>query len=84
MDTQNTFRIGDLAHRYGVSAEAIRQWERRGLIPPSRRTPGGHRRYGAEHRRAIDAYILPCAAASAVTTSRAVSVERTSSGLVSE
>lgn len=61
METATTFRIGHLAHRYGVSAEAIRQWERRGLIPPARRTPGGHRRYGPEHRHAIDAYILPCA-----------------------
>jgi hypothetical protein len=60
---RETFRIGDLATRYGVSAEAIRQWERRGLIPPARRTPGGHRRYSLDHQRALDAIIIPCAPA---------------------
>lgn len=57
---RDIFTIGDFATRYGVSAEAIRKWERRGILPPASRTPGGHRRYGVEHRRALDKYIVPC------------------------
>ncbi|MEM6391240.1 MAG: MerR family DNA-binding transcriptional regulator [Planctomycetota bacterium] len=46
-------RIGALAERFGVSPESLRVWERQGLIPAAYRTPGGHRRYGVEHVRAI-------------------------------
>ena len=41
--------IGPLAARFGVSPETLRVWEQKGLMPPARRTPGGHRRYGSEH-----------------------------------
>lgn len=51
-------RIGDLVERYGVSAEALRVWERQGLIPPARRTPGGHRRYAEEHLAALDRLLV--------------------------
>jgi len=53
------FRISAMATRYGVSAESIRNWERQGLIPPAIRTPGGHRRYGLAHQRALDTIIVP-------------------------
>ncbi len=46
--------IGKLADRFGVSPESLRVWERLGLIPPSHRTVGGHRRYGPQHVRALD------------------------------
>jgi DNA-binding transcriptional MerR regulator len=49
-----TFSIGTLVERYGASAESFRNWERQGLIPPARRTPGGHRRYGPEHLEAAE------------------------------
>ena len=40
--------IGELAARAGVTPEAIRYYEREGVIPPARRGGGGHyRRYGA-------------------------------------
>ncbi len=54
-DERNILTIGDLAERYGVSAESLRVWERQRLIPAARRTPGGHRRYSDEHVRALDA-----------------------------
>lgn len=41
--------IGPLAARFGVSPETLRVWEQKGLLPPARRTPGGHSRYGHEH-----------------------------------
>ncbi len=51
--------IGSLATRFGVSCESLRNWERQGLIPPSRRTPGGHRRYAMDHVEALSALIGP-------------------------
>ena len=53
-DTSTLFPIAVLVERYGASAESFRNWERQGLIPPARRTPGGHRRYGPEHLIALD------------------------------
>ncbi|MEM6392856.1 MAG: MerR family DNA-binding transcriptional regulator [Planctomycetota bacterium] len=49
-----TVSIGVLAQRYGICPESLRNWERLGLIPPARRTPGGHRRFAAEHFYAIE------------------------------
>ena len=46
--------IGDLVSRYGVAPQSLRNWEQQGLMPPARRTPGGHRRYGPEHVVALD------------------------------
>ena len=51
--------IGDLVQRYGVAPQSLRNWETQGLIPPARRTPGGHRRYGYEHVVALDQVLLP-------------------------
>lgn len=45
--------IGPLADRFGVCPETLRLWERQGLLPPSTRTPGGHRRYGPQHVEAL-------------------------------
>ena len=53
-ESSNLFSIASLVERYGASAESFRNWERQGLIPPARRTPGGHRRYGLEHVTALD------------------------------
>ncbi|WP_114907441.1 heavy metal-responsive transcriptional regulator [Ornithinimicrobium murale] len=39
-------RIGQLARAAGVSADAIRYYEREGLLPPPRRTASGYRDYG--------------------------------------
>jgi DNA-binding transcriptional MerR regulator len=50
---QTYFTTGEMAERFHVSPESLRNWERQSLIPPVPRTPGGHRRYLAEHVAAI-------------------------------
>jgi DNA-binding transcriptional MerR regulator len=39
--------IGELARRAGVTPEAVRYYERVGVLEPARRNEQGHRRYGA-------------------------------------
>lgn len=41
-------RIGDLALRTGVSTDAIRYYEKEGLLPAPKRTDNGYRDYGPE------------------------------------
>lgn len=41
-------KIGQLARAAGCHAQSIRHYESLGLLPRSRRTPTGHRRYGQE------------------------------------
>lgn len=41
-------RIGQLALAAGVSVQAVRFYERRGLLPPPQRLPSGYRQYPAE------------------------------------
>lgn len=41
-------RIGQLAHRAGVSIDTVRFYERRGVLPPARRRVSGYRIYGDE------------------------------------
>ena len=37
----------------GVSIDTLKRWEAEGAIEPPARTPGGHRRYTAQHIEAI-------------------------------
>ncbi|GLC25273.1 MerR family transcriptional regulator [Roseisolibacter agri] len=46
--TAEVLRIGDLAARTGVSADALRYYERRGLLHPSGRRASGYREYPPE------------------------------------
>jgi DNA-binding transcriptional MerR regulator len=39
-------KIGELAQRAGVTAKAIRFYERKGVLPPAKRAPTGYRLYG--------------------------------------
>jgi DNA-binding transcriptional MerR regulator len=41
-------RSGEVAARAGVNFQTLRYYERRGLLAPSQRTPGGHRVYAPE------------------------------------
>lgn len=48
--TTATYTVGDLAQAAGVSAQTIREWERRGRLVAGR-TPGGQRRFDETARR---------------------------------
>jgi DNA-binding transcriptional MerR regulator len=45
--TGRLLRIGQLAQASGLSRDALRYYERQGLLPRSRRTSGGFREYDA-------------------------------------
>lgn len=40
--------ISQAARHLGVSSFLMKRWEAEGLLKPSARTPGGHRRYTEE------------------------------------
>ncbi|MEV6367267.1 MerR family transcriptional regulator [Micromonospora musae] len=46
MDGDGWYSIGELARRTGLSVKTIRFYAERGIVPPSGRSPAGHRRYG--------------------------------------
>ena len=48
MRPETTFTIGELAARTGMTPDALRYYERVGVIAPSGRTEGGFRIYTAE------------------------------------
>lgn len=56
---ERVYRIGELAARFSVSEQSIRNWAANGVLPPPKRTPAGHRRFGDEHVRALVAYLGP-------------------------
>ncbi len=47
----------DLARRHGLSAQAVRNYERAGVLPPAERGPNGYRRYSEVHAKALNAYL---------------------------
>jgi DNA-binding transcriptional MerR regulator len=51
------FRPVDLAREHGLSAQAVRNYERDGLIPAAARTPSGYRTYTAVHAHALRAFV---------------------------
>lgn len=46
----------DLARPHGLSSQAIRTYEDRGILPPAERSASGHRRYGERHVHALAAF----------------------------
>jgi MerR family transcriptional regulator, Zn(II)-responsive regulator of zntA len=47
-DLRGPLRSGELAARTGVSADTLRSYERRGLLPPATRSSNGYRLYPPE------------------------------------
>ncbi|MEV1146854.1 MerR family transcriptional regulator [Micromonospora sp. NPDC049799] len=54
MDGDALHSIGDLARRTGLTVKAIRFYSDHGIVPPTGRTPAGHRRYGTEALARLD------------------------------
>ncbi|MEU6235149.1 TioE family transcriptional regulator [Kitasatospora sp. NPDC047058] len=55
-------RPSDLARGHGISAQAVRNYERDGYLPPAGRTPSGYRIYTELHAAALSAYLALVAA----------------------
>ncbi|GIJ30633.1 MerR family transcriptional regulator [Micromonospora qiuiae] len=51
------YRPVDLARRHGLSAQAVRNYERDGVLPPAQRSPTGYRRFTEVHAKALSAYL---------------------------
>ena len=51
------YRPVDLARAHGLSAQAVRNYEQAGMIPPAARTASGYRVYTDDHAGALDAYV---------------------------
>lgn len=47
----------DLARAHGLSAQAVRNYERDGVLPPAARTPNGYRCFTGTHARALAAFL---------------------------
>ncbi|WP_328603583.1 TioE family transcriptional regulator [Amycolatopsis sp. NBC_00345] len=52
-----TFKPAGLAREHGISAQAVRNYERDGFLPPAQRTPSGYRIYTEVHAAALRAYL---------------------------
>lgn len=52
-----TLRPSDLAREHNLSAQAVRNYERDGCIPPADRTPSGYRIYTDRHAAALRTYL---------------------------
>ncbi|WP_166350839.1 TioE family transcriptional regulator [Phytoactinopolyspora limicola] len=50
-------RPSDLAREHGLSAQAVRNYERAGFIPPAERTRSGYRVYTEVHAAALRAFL---------------------------
>lgn len=52
-----SYRPADLARAHGLSTQAVRNYERDGVLPPAERSASGHRRFSEVHARALNAYL---------------------------
>jgi DNA-binding transcriptional MerR regulator len=51
-------RIAQTAARHGVTVATLRLYEQQGILPPARRTRGGHRRYDERDLDWVDTVML--------------------------
>jgi len=51
------YRPADLAREHGISAQAVRNYERDGLLPAAERTPSGYRVYTDTHAQALRTFL---------------------------
>ncbi|BBH63924.1 MerR family transcriptional regulator [Actinoplanes sp. OR16] len=51
------FRPADLGAAHGLSAQAVRNYERDGFLPPAARSASGYRLYTDQHVAALAAYV---------------------------
>jgi DNA-binding transcriptional MerR regulator len=54
MDGETLYSIGDLARRTGLAVKTIRFYSDRGIVPPTDRSPTGHRLYGIDAVARLD------------------------------
>ncbi|MER5355449.1 TioE family transcriptional regulator [Kitasatospora sp. NPDC002551] len=55
--TRTNLRPADLAREHGLSAQAVRNYERDGFLPSADRTPTGYRVYTERHARALRTFL---------------------------
>ncbi len=60
--SERRLRPVDLARAHGLSAQAVRNYEAAGILPPAERTASGYRVYTALHALALDAFLALAAA----------------------
>lgn len=59
-----------LARRFGLSAQAVRNYSDGGVVPPARRDANGYRDYAEVHAAGIGAYLSLTAAVGSATAGR--------------
>ncbi|SHG76204.1 TioE family transcriptional regulator [Streptoalloteichus hindustanus] len=57
MTRQGALRPADLAREHGLSAQAVRNYEEAGILPPADRGPQGYRQYSPLHAQALRAFL---------------------------
>ncbi|THV31373.1 TioE family transcriptional regulator [Glycomyces paridis] len=65
-------RPADLAREHGLSTQAVRNYERDGLLPPARRTPSGYRVYTELHASALRTFLALVRACGHATAAEAM------------
>ena len=55
----NGLKIAEAAEILGVHPETLRRWERRGVLPPAKRSPLGWRIYSGEDLKELRDRIEP-------------------------
>lgn len=76
--------IGELARRFGISVDAVRYYERAGVLPEPERNLGGQRRYGEASADALDVVLQLRAAGFSLEQIRGVVAVKADGGTPAE